>query len=85
MDAFTVSNLLSSACDIKGLCEQSSGAQNLDDFDFPGFEVQGPAQNIGGIAKRNGEFYFPGFEVHGPAQNIGAQGRSVKTDGASSG
>ena len=55
MDVFTVSNLLSSACDIKGLCEQSSGAQNLDDFGgFPGFEVQGPAQNIGGIAKKNG-------------------------------
>jgi len=72
MDVFTVSNLLSSACDIKGLCEQSSGAQNLDDFDFPGFEVQGPAQNIGGIAKRNGVTEdFPGFEVNGPAQNIG--------------
>jgi hypothetical protein len=37
MDAFTVSNLLSSACDNKDLC------QSLMDFNFPGFNVQGPA------------------------------------------
>jgi hypothetical protein len=43
MDAFTVSNLLSSACDIAGLCgdAKKSGFQTLPGFDFPGFTVHG--------------------------------------------
>ena len=63
MDAFTVSNLLSSACDQPALC----GAKSMMSG-FPGFNVQGPAQNVGPQSSQ-----FPGFNVQGPAQNAGPQ------------
>ena len=64
MDAFTVSNLLSSACDISGLCgdAKKTGFQSLPDFTFPGFNIADVAKNVNGRARRNGvDIDFSGF------------------------
>jgi len=34
---------------------------------FPGFDIQGPADNIGPLRRKE----FPGFDIQGPAKNIG--------------